>query len=170
MSDYIGFGSSKDHLYEYLCGHTNGRNSLDGLLAARQMLTDKKIPLGKYLFNVGYSQGATEAMYVAKLRDTEEKYKGIKIDKTFAGGGVLDIEKAYSEYVRLDKVDPMNDIAIMLISVNENYHLGIDYKDLFLEPMASHVQEFLEKKDKDVLRKCGVSDLNIYTSCSLLPI
>lgn len=159
MSDYIGFGSSKDHLYEYLCGHTNGRNSLDGLLAARQMLTDKKIPLGKYLFNVGYSQGATEAMYVAKLRDTEEKYKGIKIDKTFAGGGVLDIEKAYSEYVRLDKVDPMNDIAIMLISVNENYHLGIDYKDLFLEPMASHVQEFLEKKDKDVLRKCGVSDL-----------
>ena len=45
MSDYIGFGSSKDHPYEYLCGHTNGRNSLDGLLAARQMLTDKNIPI-----------------------------------------------------------------------------------------------------------------------------
>ena len=160
MSDYIGFGSSKDHPYEYLCGHTNGRNSLDGLLAARQMLTDKNIPMGKYLFNVGFSQGGTEAMYIAKLRDTEEKYKNIHFDKTFAGGGVLDIEKAYSEYVRLDKADAMSDIAIMLISVNENYHLGIDYKDLFNEPFASHVQEFLEKKDKDVLRKYGVADLD----------
>ena len=143
MSDYIGYGSSIDHKICYLAGETNARNSLDGLLAARQLFEDKKIPQGKYLFNVGYSQGATESMYVAKLRDMEYKDKGITFDKTFVGGGMLDCEKAYSEYVKKDQCDAINDVAMFLISVNENFHVGIKYSDLFKEPLASNVEEVI---------------------------
>ena len=160
MCDYIGYGSSIDHPISYLCGDTNARNSLDGLLAARRMLTDKNISLGKYMFNMGYSQGGTESMYIAKLRDMEYKDKGITFDKTFAGGGMLDCEKAYSEFVRKDACDNINDVVMFLISANENCHFGIDYKDLFQEPLASNVLEFIETKDKSVLSRLGVNDLD----------
>ena len=147
MSDYIGFGSSKDKPQAYLCGDTNARNSLDGLLAAKALMKDKGIPEGRYLFNMGYSQGGTESMFTAKLSDMEYKDKGITFDKTFSGGGPLDIEKAYTEYVRIDYCDYVGAIAQLIIAYNEWYGLGLDYHDAFQEPLASHVQEwFLDKK------------------------
>ena len=165
-SDYIGYGSSIDRKVSYLCGDTNARNSLDGLVAARQMLTDKNIPLGKFQFNIGYSQGGTETMYIAKLRDMEYKDKGITFDKSFSGGGVLDCEKAYSEFVKKDVCDSWKDVATFLISVNENYHLGINYSDLFKEPVASNAKEYVVKKDKSVLTQN--SDVSIDSLHQLL--
>ena len=160
MSDYIGYGSSIDHKIAYLCGDTNARNCLDGLLAARQLLTDKQIPQGRFLFNMGYSQGGTESMYIAKLRDMEYKDRGITFDNTFSGGGMLDCEEAFSAYVEKDQCDAINDVAMFLISVNENCHMGIDYHDLFQEPLASHVQEVILTKSKSVLSDIGVSGLD----------
>ena len=160
MSDYIGYGSCIDHKVAYLCGDTNARNSLDGLLAARQLLDDKQISKGRFLFNMGYSQGGTESMYIAKLRDMEYKDRGITFDKTFSGGGMLDCEEAYSAFVEKDQCDAINDVAMFLISVNENCHLGIDYHDLFKEPLASHVQEVIETKSKRVFSEIGVSSLD----------
>ena len=141
-SDYIGYGSSIDHNVSYICGDTNGRNALDGLLAARQFFKDRNIPQGKYLFNMGFSQGGTESMFAAKLTDTEKKYKDIRFDKTFSGGGPLDFEQIYSIYVERDACDDIADVIMMLISVNENYHLGIDYKDIFKEPVASKALDY----------------------------
>ena len=90
MSDFIGYGSSSQYPMFYQSGDVNARNSLDGLLAARQILTDEQLPQGKYLFNLGFSQGGSESLYVAKLRDMEYKDKGITFTKTFAGGGPTD--------------------------------------------------------------------------------
>jgi hypothetical protein len=160
MSDYIGYGSSIGHQIAYLCGDTNARNCLDGLLAARQLLDDKQIPQGRFLFNMGYSQGGTESMYIAKLRDMEYKDRGITFDKTFSGGGMLDCEEAFTAFIEKDQCDDINDVAMFLISVNENCHLGIDYHDLFKEPLASHVQEFIDTKSKSVFSRIGVSDLD----------
>ena len=44
MSDFIGYGSSSQYPMFYHSGDVNARNSLDGLLAARQILTDKQLP------------------------------------------------------------------------------------------------------------------------------
>ena len=157
-SDYIGYGSSIDSNVSYICGDTNGRNSLDGLLAAKQLFEDRQIPQGKFLFNIGYSQGGTESMFAAKLTDTEEKYKSIRFDKTFSGGGPLDFEKIYSIYAKQDVVDDIADVVLMLISANENYHLGFDYHDMFQEPLASKALEYFKAKDKSVLSEIGVMD------------
>jgi len=160
MSDYIGYGSSIDHPVAYLSGDTNARNALDGLLAARQLFADENIPQGKYLFNMGYSQGGTESMYAAKLCDTDAKYKSIRFSKTFAGGGMLDPEKAYEEFVRRDECAAINDVAMFFISVNEHLHLGISYSDLFQEPVASNVAKVIKSKDKDDLGTSGIDSLH----------
>ena len=159
-SDYIGYGSSIDHNVSYISGDTNGRNSLDGLLAAQQLFEDRQIPQGKYLFNMGYSQGGTESMFAAKLTDTEEKYRGIRFDKTFSGGGPLDFEQIYSIYVNRDACEDLADVVLMLISVNENYHLGIDYKDMFKEPMASKALEYFKSKNKGIVSQIGVMSMD----------
>ncbi len=157
--DYIGYGSSSDHPIAYLCGDTNAHNILDGLLSARQMMDDKQIPQGKYLFNMGYSQGGTESMYVAKVRDMEYRDK-VTFTKTFAGGGVMDCEKAYEEFVKGDAWDSLKDVAMMLISVNENYHLGWDYHNVFCEPLASSIAKVVKSKDKGDLNMEGIDSLH----------
>ena len=143
MSDYVGFGSSADRPQAYLCGDVNARNSLDGLVAARQLMSDQSIPQGKYLFNLGYSQGGTEAMYVSKLCDMEYKQKGITFNKTFAGGGPLDLEKMYSELIRVQQTNNPASLVMAIVALNENYQLGLDYQKVFQEPLASHVKEWI---------------------------
>ena len=151
MSDFIGYGSF------YHSGDVNARNSLDGLVAARKLLTDNQIPMGKYLFNLGFSQGGSETLYVAKLRDMEYKDKGITITKTFAGGGPTDYVIAYKEYVKRDWCEDCKDVVMMLISAVENLHLNIDYKDLFKEPLATGAKEYVKTKKKETLGDYGVS-------------
>ena len=158
-SDYIGYGSSASHPAAYLCGDTNARNCLDGLLAAQKLLDDKQISQGKYLFNLGFSQGGTESMFAAKLTDTVDKYKGIRFDKTFSGGGPLDYEVIYKSYVERDDCDDLADVVFFIINVNENCHLGIDYAQLFKEPIASKAHEVFVTKDKDVVRAVGINDM-----------
>ena len=157
MSDFIGYGSSIDRPSFYHSGDVNARNSLDGLVAARKLLTDNQIPMGKYLFNLGFSQGGSETLYVAKLRDMEYKDKGITITKTFAGGGPTDYVIAYKEYVKRDWCEDCKDVVMMLISAVENLHLNIDYKDLFKEPLATGAKEYVKTKKKETLGDYGVS-------------
>ncbi|MBO7141150.1 MAG: hypothetical protein J6W19_11330 [Prevotella sp.] len=157
MSDFIGYGSSIDYPSFYLSGDVNARNSLDGLLAAKQLLDDKNISQGKYLFNLGFSQGGSESLYVAKLRDMEYKDKGITFTKTFAGGGPTDYATAYREYVKKDWCEDCKDVIMMIISCVENCHMDIDYKDLFKEPLASGAKEYVKTKSKSTLSDYGVS-------------
>ena len=157
MSDFIGYGSSSEYPSFYHSGDVNARNSLDGLLAARQILDDKQLPQGKYLFNLGFSQGGSEALYVAKLRDMEYKDKGVTFTKTFAGGGPTDYVVAYREYVKKDWCEDCKDVVMMLISCVENCHMNIDYKDLFKEPLASGAKEYVKTKKKSTLSDYGVS-------------
>ena len=157
MSDFIGYGSSSQYPMFYHSGDVNARNSLDGLLAARQILTDENLPQGKYLFNLGFSQGGSEALYVARLRDMEYKDKGVTFTKTFAGGGPTDYVVAYREYVKKDWCEDCKDVIMMLISTVKNCHMDIAWKDLFKEPLASGVEEFIKTKEKSTLGDYGVS-------------
>ena len=157
MSDFIGYGSSSQYPMFYQSGDVNARNSLDGLLAARQILTDEQLPQGKYLFNLGFSQGGSESLYVAKLRDMEYKDKGITFTKTFAGGGPTDYTIAYREYVGKDWCEDCKDVVMMLISTVLNGRMNIEWKDLFKEPLASGVETFIKTKSKSTLSDYGVS-------------
>lgn len=173
ISDYIGFGSTEDRLQAYLCGETNARNSLDGLVAARQLMDDREIPRGKYLFNLGYSQGGTESLFVAKLRDREYKDKGISFDKTFAGGGPVDFEKAYTEMVKAQRTAFPAGMVLLMVSLNENYKLGLDYKKLFQEPLASNIDEWVLSKKYTTFElndKIGTDSLKFFVQPEYLDV
>ena len=58
-----------------------------------------------------------------------------------------------------DDCDDLADVVFFLINVNENCHLGIDYAQLFKEPIASKAHEFFITKDKDVVRAVGINDM-----------
>lgn len=160
ISDYLGFGLTENRPQAYLCGKTNSRNSLDGLLAARKLMNDYHIPQGKYLFNMGYSQGGTESMFAARLCDEEYKDKGITFDKTFSGGGPLDFQKVYTEMVRIGRTSIPSAVVLMVVSLNENYHMGLNYKEVFQDPIASHIDDWILSKDytEAELRKMIGSD------------
>ena len=155
-SDFIGYGSAIDYPMFYHSGDVNARNSLDGLLAARQLLNDRGIPQGKYLFNLGYSQGGSESLYVAKLRDMEYKDKGITFTKTFAGGGPTDYVEAYKAYVTKDWCEDVKDVVMMLTSAIVNLHIDIEFSDMFTEPLASKIPELVARKEKAVFNEIGI--------------
>lgn len=157
MSDFIGYGSASQYPMFYHSGDVNARNSLDGLLAARQLLNDRSIPQGKYLFNLGYSQGGSESLYVAKLRDMEYKDKGITFTKTFASGGPTDYVKAYKEYVTKDWCEDVKDVVMMLTSAVVNLHIDIEWNELFTEPLASKIPELVERKTKAIFGEVGIN-------------
>lgn len=160
INDYLGFGLTENRPQAYLCGKTNARNSLDGLLAARKLMNDYHIPQGKYLFNMGYSQGGTESMFAARLCDEEYKDQGITFDKTFSGGGPLDFEKVYTEMVRIGRTSIPSAVVLMVVSLNENYHMGLNYKEVFQDPIASHIDDWILSKaySEGELRKMIGSD------------
>lgn len=99
-------------------------------------------------------------MFAAKLTDTDDKYKHIRFDKSFSGGGPLDFEKIYRAYVEKDACENVTDVVYFLASVNENCHLGIDYHQMFKEPVASKIDEFIKTKNKSVLSNIGVMSMD----------
>ena len=155
-SDFIGYGSASEYPMFYHSGDVNARNSLDGLLAARQLLDDRGISQGKYLFNLGFSQGGSESLYVAKLRDMEYKDKGVSFTKTFAGGGPTDYVEAYKEYVTKDWCEDVKDVVMMLTSAIVNLHIDIEFSDMFTEPLASKIPELVARKEKAVFNEIGI--------------
>ena len=155
-SDFIGYGSASEYPMFYHSGDVNARNSLDGLLAARQLLDDRGISQGKYLFNLGFSQGGSESLYVAKLRDMEYKDKGVTFTKTFAGGGPTDYVRAYREYVTKDWCEDVKDVVMMLTSSIVNLHIDIKFSDIFKEPLASAIPDLVARKEKAVFNEVGI--------------
>ncbi|MBR3029375.1 MAG: hypothetical protein IKH58_14670 [Bacteroidales bacterium] len=155
-SDFIGYGSAIEYPMFYHSGDVNARNSLDGLLAARQLLDDRGISQGKYLFNLGFSQGGSESLYVAKLRDMEYKDKGVTFTKTFAGGGPTDYVRAYREYVTKDWCEDVKDVVMMLTSSIVNLHIDIKFSDIFKEPLASAIPDLVARKEKAVFNEVGI--------------
>ena len=133
----LAFGALGDGITAFQAGQAalsafgleseDAAKAIQKMMAAQQLLTDAEIPQGKYLFNMGFSQGGTESMYAAKLTDMVDKYKGIRFDKTFAGGGPLDFERIYTDYV-----------------------------DSFVDSVASAMERFLKETEVPVYRRVAV--------------
>lgn len=145
-SDYYGFGVTDRFQQAYLQGTHNARASLDCLLAARRILDGMGVDYGPLTFNLGYSSGGFDALATQKLRDLEYSDE-ISFDKTFAGGSPTDIGKCYREYVRIDSTAYNAVLALLLVSTNETRGLGLELSDVFQEPIASKIPEWVLSKN-----------------------
>lgn len=144
-SDFYGFGATVRFPQAFLQGLNNARASLDGLLAARQLLTEQGIDYGPLCFNVGYSSGGFDALAAQKLRDMEYADR-ITFDKTFSGGGPSDVREAYRRYVINDSTAYNAVPLLLMVSTNETQHLGMDYANVFQPYICNRIDELILSK------------------------
>jgi len=144
-ADYEGFGASGDRIQAYCFAEANARASIDALLAAREWLTKQGYTLGDSILNYGYSQGGQTSMAALKLSQTE--YRGrVHFTKTIAGAGPYDLRLTYRKFLEWHKIGQPAVLPMTLVTFNELYQLGINYKDVFFEPLASNVKSWLISK------------------------
>lgn len=142
--DYYGFGVTGAKHQAYCLSRVNAQGSVDALLAARTLLTEMGYSWDDHLFNTGYSQGGQTAMGVVRL--VAESYPDIHITCTFAGAGSYDIPATYRQFI-IDSIAGMPSTVIsVMLAYNEFMNLGITREEMFLEPVLSHIDEWLLSK------------------------
>ena len=147
-ADYYGFGCTEDKHQAYCIGSANAQASIDCLLAARELFPSLNIkidPETDYLFNLGYSQGGQTSIAVEKM--VAEKYPGIKITHTFAGGGPYDMTATYKEMKEKDLSGMPSTIISVILSFNEFYQLGFPREKLLRGDALAHVDDWILSKD-----------------------
>ncbi len=152
-ADYYGFGVTGDKAQAYCVASTNARASVDALIAAQKLLAEIGYTWDGALFNIGYSQGAQTSIGVLKI--VTEEYPDIRFTRTFAGGGPYDIGETYRQLIKAGESSLPVTVVSSLQTFNDVFKLGIDYKDIFLEPLLSDFNDCLnaERYDFDKLDK-----------------
>lgn len=143
-ADYYGFGITEHHHQAYCISLCNGRASIDAFIAAKGLLSQMGFSWGDKIFNVGYSQGGQTA--VAVMRLAAEQYRDLNITYTFAGAGSYDLPETYHQFVDATIAGMPSTVVSVLLSYNEFKGLEFSNGDMFLEPVASHINDWFLSK------------------------
>lgn len=167
--DYYGFGSTEHHHQAYDISQVNAQGCVDALLNARKILSAKGYTWGNVLLNAGYSQGGQTTMGVVRL--VAEKYPDIHITYSFAGAGSYDIPETYRQFINATIAGMPSTVISVLLAYNEYKQLGIAREELFIEPVLSHIDEWILSKRytrQEIDSMIGSLSINQYASPSLL--
>ena len=143
IPDFYGFGITEDQDQWFCFGDANGHASIDCLIAARALLTERGQSLGKYLINAGYSSGGYDALAAQKVRDM--KYKDqISFDRTVVGGLPFDISEAYDQFIKnKDQSWRVFGLLMILDSYNRHADLGFTPEQVLKSPYAEKFDEWV---------------------------
>lgn len=143
IPDFYGFGITEDQEQWFCFGDANGHASIDCLLAARALLTERGQSLGKYLINAGYSSGGYDALAAQKVRDMEYKDQ-ISFDRTVVGGLPFDISEAYDQFIKnKDNHWRVFGLFMILDSYNRHADLGFTPDEVFKSPYDEKFEEWV---------------------------
>lgn len=143
IPDYYGFGITEDKEQWYCFGDANGHASIDCLLAAKELLTERGIPQGKYIVNAGYSSGGYDAIAAQKVRDMEYKDK-VSFDKTVVGGLPFDLSEAYNAFVsKKDQFWRVFGLLMIVDSYNRHENLGFTPAQMLKSPYAEKFDDWV---------------------------
>ena len=147
-ADYEGFGETADRWQAYCYGEANARASIDALLAAREWLVAQGYTISDTLITYGYSQGGQTTIAALKLSQTE--YNGrVHFMKTIAGAGPYDLTLTYKKFLQWERLAQPVVLPMNIITTNELEHLGLNYKNVFKEPLATNVKNWILSKRFD---------------------
>lgn len=143
IPDFYGFGITEDQDQWFCFGDANGHASIDCLLAARALLTERGQSLGKYLINAGYSSGGYDAIAAQKVRDMEYKDQ-ISFDRTVVGGLPFDISEAYDQFIKnKDQYWRVFGLLMILDSYNRHADLGFTPEQVLKSPYDEKFDEWV---------------------------
>ena len=144
-ADYEGFGETGDRVQAYCFGEANARASIDALLAAREWLVQDGYTLSDSIINFGYSQGGQTTVAAIKLSQGEYRGK-VHFMRSFAGAGPYDLRLTYRKFEDWQRIGQAAVLPLTVITVNELMHMGLNYKQVFKEPLASNVKSWIISK------------------------
>lgn len=150
MPDYYGFGSSADKFQAFLNKTIAGRNNIDAIKAVQAFVKDNNLNVADTMINIGYSQGGYNALASLKYV-TDHPELGIIFDKSFIGGGPYSVVTVFEDIIQSGQSPIIDLAALSIISYVENEHLGIQYSELFKEPLLSNVGEWYLSKKYSIL-------------------
>ena len=142
--DYYGFGVTEHCNQAYCLSQTNAQGAVDALLAAKEILAHMGYTWGDLLFNVGYSQGGQTTMGVVKL--VAQSYPDIHITYSFAGAGAYDLPETYRQFITATIAGMPSTVVSVVLSYNEFKNLGIAREEMFIDPVLSHIDDWILSK------------------------
>ncbi|MBO4722298.1 MAG: hypothetical protein J5629_05120 [Muribaculaceae bacterium] len=144
--DLYGWTLTEDKPQAYCCPEITAQESIDCWDAAMSILLERGYEIkGLRKFNVGYSSGGFSA--IAFQRYVDKNRSDLNIDLTCAGAAPFDICTIYEDYVETDYSGYICALPLMMVAYKETYNMDFSYSDVFKEPLASHIQEWILSKD-----------------------
>ena len=167
--DYYGFGVTEDKPQAHCISRDNAQAAVDALIEGRKLLAQMGFRWKDNLFNVGYSQGGQTSLAVVRL--ITEKYPNIHITKTFAGGGSYDLPATYRRFVVIDRSAMPSTVISVMLAYNHFKELGIARDSMFLEPVLSHIDDWVLNKRytrEEIDALVGTNDLSVFISPAMM--
>ena len=145
-ADLYGWTLTEDKPQAYCCPEITSVETIDAWDAAMQILKDEGYAIsGLPTFNVGYSSGGFSALAVQRYCD--EKRPDIHWDLTSGGGAPYDLHSVYISNINSPTSGYACSFPLVVVAYKETYHMDFDYKDVFVEPLASNIQKWILSKD-----------------------
>lgn len=142
--DYYGFGITEQYHQAYCLPSVNAQASVDALIAAKELLTQLGYRWDDNLINAGYSQGGQTAIAVIRL--VTQHHPDIDITYTLAGAGPYDLNETYRQFLESNFTGMPSTVASVLLAYNEFKDLHLSHDQLFIEPLLSHVDDWIYSK------------------------
>ena len=145
-ADLYGWTLTEDKPQAYCCPEITSVETIDAWDAAMQILKDEGYAIsGLPTFNVGYSSGGFSALAVQRYCD--EKRPDIHWDLTSGGAAPFDLHSVYISNITNPTSGYACSFPLVVVAYKETYHMDFDYKDVFVEPLASNIQKWILSKD-----------------------
>ena len=145
-ADLYGWTLTEDKPQAYCCPEITSVETIDAWDAAMQILKDEGYAIsGLPTFNVGYSSGGFSALAVQRYCD--EKRPDIHWDLTSGGAAPFDLHSVYISNITSPTSGYACSFPLVVVAYKETYHMDFDYKDVFVEPLASNIQKWILSKD-----------------------
>jgi len=152
-SDLYGWTLTNDKAQAYCCPEITAVETLDCWDAAIEILKSKGYKIdGLPISNIGYSSAGMLAMGIQRFID--EHRPDIHVTFTGVGSSPYDINEVWQHYVETNYTGYVCSFPLIMVAYNETYKMGIDYKEIFKEPLCDHIQDWILDK------KYYTSDIN----------
>ena len=145
-ADLYGWTLTEDKPQAYCCPEITSVETIDAWDAAMQILKDEGYAIsGLPTFNVGYSSGGFSALAVQRYCD--EKRPDIHWNLTSGGAAPFNLHSVYISNITSPTSGYACSFPLVVVAYKETYHMDFDYKDVFVEPLASNIQKWILSKD-----------------------
>ena len=162
--DLEGYGASADRVHPYLAHEVAARQSIDGVLAALQLLEDQGIRLEEdyRLFNVGYSQGASNALAIHRYienRCSRKEQERIRLEKSICCAGAYAPKETLLWYAQQEQALFPSAFPLIvegMLRAHPSTMAGLSAEDFF-------TQEFIDAGIFDFIHKKTVGGLALHS-------